>query len=97
MAAPAEELRYPYLEILDIFTFEHCKFYNKAIVWIPESDRYDITISKWTEFYQELEDAVSTFVFKSAVFVVTSRYGGHVPTEVKDVIMLYPSITKVMV
>ena len=42
-------------------TSENINLYNKVIVGIPESDRYDLTRYKWTEFYQELEDAVSTF------------------------------------
>ena len=64
---------------------------------LPENYRYDITRSKWTGFYQELEYDVSTFGFKSAVFIVTSIYGDNSPTEVKDIIMYYPSITQVMV
>ena len=43
-------------------------------------DKYDLTISKWTEFYQELDDSVSTFGFKSAVLIVTARDAGHAPT-----------------
>ena len=33
-----------------------------------------------------MKDAVSTFVLKSEVMIVTSRDGLHVPTEVKNVI-----------
>ena len=52
MAAPADELQDSYLAILNISASEHLKLYNKAIVRLPESDRYDINRSKWTEFYQ---------------------------------------------
>ena len=90
-------LQDPYLATLNISTPEHHNIYNKEIVGIPQSDRYDITRSKWTEFYQELEDAVSTFGFKAAVFIVTSRYQHHAHTEVKYIILFYPPITQVMV
>ena len=72
-------LQEPYLYTLDLSTSKHLKIYNKAIIGIPESDRYDITRSKWTDFYQELEDSVFTFGFKSAVLIVTERYSIHVP------------------
>ena len=29
---------------------DHLKLYNKAIVGLPESERYDLTRSKWTDF-----------------------------------------------
>ena len=44
-----------------------------------------------------MEDYVSTYEFKSAVLIVKSRYIGYSPTEVKDIILSYPSITKFMV
>ena len=56
MAAPAYGIQDPYLAILNISTSEHLK--------LLESDRYDLTRSKWNGFYQEMEDAVSTFGFK---------------------------------
>ena len=96
-AEPAYGIQYRYLDTLDLSTSEYLKLYKKAIVGIPESDRYDPTRSKWTEFYQELEDDVSAFGFKAAVLIVTTRYGGHTPTEIKDIILPYPSITQVMV
>ena len=65
MAAPVDRIQGPYLATLEFSTSEHLKLYNKAIVGLPESDRYDITISKRTDFYQELEETVSSFVFKS--------------------------------
>ena len=55
--------------------------------WLPESGKYDIARSKWTYVYQELEDYVSTFGFKTAVMIMTSIYGGHAPTEVKYIIL----------
>ena len=44
-----------------------------------------------------MDDSVSTFGFKSAVFIVTSRDAKNVPNEFKDIILSYPSITQVMV
>ena len=43
MAAPADGLQDPNLETLEISTSEHLKLYNKAIVGLTESDRYDFT------------------------------------------------------
>ena len=97
MAAPADGLQDPCLAFLYLSTSEHLKLYNKSIVGLTESDRYDLTRSNWTDFYQELEDAVSTFGFKSAVLIVTSVDGGNSPTEVKYTIMSYSSLTKFMV
>ena len=96
-AESANRLQEPYLVTQDISRSENLKLYTKAIVGISESDRYDLTRSKWNEFYQELEDSVYTFGFKAEVLIVTSRYCGHEPTEIKDIIMSYPSITHVMV
>ena len=87
MEVPVDGIQYPYLYTLDISTSEHLKLHNKSIVGMPESDGYDLTKSKWTDFYQELEDAVSTFGFKSSVLIVASRYAGHAPTEVKNIIL----------
>ena len=64
MAAPVDGLQDLYLQTLDLSTSEHLKLYNKEIVGLPESDRYDLTRSKWTDFYQELKDSISTFGFK---------------------------------
>ena len=86
-----------YLTIRSIYTSKHIHFYDKAIIGLPESDRYDLTISKWIDFYQELEDAIFKFGFKAEVLMVTDIYGLNEPTEVKDTILYYPSITKVMV
>ena len=96
-SAPDDGFQYPYLATLDLSISEHLNLYNKAIFGLPEMDRYDLTRSKWTEFYQELEDYVSTFGFNTPVLIVTSRYGGHVPTEFKDIILLYLYITQFMV
>ena len=79
-AAPTHGLQDPYLSNLDLSTSENTKLYNKAIVIIPESDGYDLTRSKWTDFYQELKDDVSTFGFKEVVLIVKARYALHVPT-----------------
>ena len=95
--AEVDGLQDPYLAIINISISEHINLYNKATVGLLESDRYDITISKWNDFYQELEDAVFIFGFKAAVFIVTSIYGLYIHTEVKDLILSYPYITQVMV
>ena len=97
MVSPVEGLHDTYLATIDLSTHEKLNIYNKAIVRPTESDRYDLNISKWTDFYHELEDAVSTFGFKSAVLIVTSRYEGHTCTEVNNTILSYPYITKIMV
>ena len=86
-AAPKDGLQEPYLNILNISTSKHLNLYNKESFGLPESDRYDLDRSKWTDFYQELEDAASTFGSKAAVLIVTSRYGVHIPTEVKSIIL----------
>ena len=52
MAAPVDGIQDPYLATLNLSAYEHLKIYNKSIVGILEIDRYDITRSKWTEFYQ---------------------------------------------
>ena len=97
MEAPVDGLQDPYLETLYLSTSEHLKLYNKAIFGLPESDWYDLTRSKWTDFYQEFEDYISKFGFKPAVLILTARYSGHVSTEVKNIIMSYPFITQMMV
>ena len=58
---------------------------------------YDMTRSKWIDFYEELEDTVSTFGLKSEVLILTDRYVLNALTEVKDIIMSYLSITPSMV
>ena len=52
--AEYDSLQYPYLATLYLNTSEHIKLYNKAINGLSESDRYDLTRSKWTDLYQEL-------------------------------------------
>ena len=52
MTATVDALQDPYLEILDLYTSEHINIYNKAIVGLPESYRYDLIRYKWTDFYQ---------------------------------------------
>ena len=42
MSAPVDGLQDPYLDTL----------YNKAISGLPESNRCDLTRSKWKDFYQ---------------------------------------------
>ena len=52
MAAPADRLQEPYLTTLNVTTSEHLNLYNNSIVGLPESDRCDMTSSKYTDFYQ---------------------------------------------
>ena len=51
------------------------------MVGLLESDRYDLTRSKWTDFYHKLEDDVSKFGFKLSVLIATDIDEGHAPTE----------------
>ena len=81
MAAPVEGIQDPYLATLYLSTSENLKLYNKAIFGLPESDRCDITRYNWTNLYQELEDAVSTFGFKTAYHIVTAIDKVHNPSE----------------
>ena len=76
-----------------VYTHTH----NKEIFGLPKNYRYDITISKWKYFYQELEDYVSTFGFKAPVKIVTAIYAAYIPTEFKNFITYYPSITPYIV
>ena len=85
-AAPADRLQDHYLATLDITTLKHLNLYNQYTVGLSDSNRYDPTRSNWNEFYQELEDTVFTFGFKSSVLIVTTRYGGHKPTELNNII-----------
>lgn len=55
----------PYLVTLNISNSEQLNIYNNANVELSNNDRYDLTISKCTDFYQELKDDVSTFVYKA--------------------------------
>ena len=96
MAESADGIQYPYLEVLDIFTSEYLKLYNTEIIGIQENDSYDMTGYRWSEFYQELEDAVSTVGFKETVLIVRARDGVHITTEVKNIILFYPSTTRAM-
>ena len=52
MAAIVDRLHDPYLATLNISTSEHLKLYKKAIFGLPESEKYDLKRSKWTDFYQ---------------------------------------------
>ena len=44
MAAPVEGLQDPYMAILDIFTSEHPKLYNKALFGYQKA-----TVNIWTD------------------------------------------------
>ena len=94
MASPVDGIQDPYLATLELSIYEYLKLYNKTIVGLPENDRYGLYISKWTDFYQSLEDYVSTFGFKAEVMIATDRDGVHIPTAVNNIILFYLSITK---
>ena len=49
-AAPADGIQDPYLTTINLTNSEHLKLYHKAILGLPENDRYDLTSSKWTDF-----------------------------------------------
>ena len=49
-ASPDDSLHDPYLSTLYITTPDHINIYNKAIIGLPEIERYELTISKWTDF-----------------------------------------------
>ena len=95
-AEPVDGIQYPYLATLYLTTSENIKLYNETIFGLPESNRYDLTISKWTGFYQELEDDLFIFGFKAAVLIVASIYINQSTTGFKNFILLYPSITQAM-
>ena len=86
-----------YLDILNLSTSKNIRLYKKAIFGLKESNRYVLIRFKWTEFYQELEDNVPSFVFKPAALIVTTIYGIHVHTEAKNIAIYYPYITQAMV
>ena len=44
-----------------------------------------------------MEDSVSTFGFKPEFLILTARDAGHALTEIKDIILPYPPITKIIV
>ena len=97
MASPVDGIQYPYLANIDLYKYEHLKIYKKSIVGIPESYRYDLTRYKLTKFYQELEDDVCTFIFKSNVLIVIDRDTDHAPIYSKNIILSYQAITQIMV
>ena len=86
-----------YLTTLNLSTLEHLNIYNKLIViivMIPDNVRYVITRTKWTDFYQELEDYLSEFGFKSSVHIITGRYNNHLTTELNNAISSYHHINQ---
>ena len=50
---------------LNLTAVELINLYNKEIIGLTGKKRYYLTTSKWTDFNQYLEDAVSTFGFKA--------------------------------
>ena len=95
--AETDSLQDPYLVTMDPKTSEHLNIFNKEITGLSESNRYDLTSSKWTDFYQDPENAVATFGFNVSVQVFTAIYPGNVPTEFKNIIDSYNSITRSMI
>ena len=50
--ATCYRLQDPYLSNMNLSTPDQLNIYNKAIYRINENDRYDLTRSKGTHFYQ---------------------------------------------
>ena len=86
-----DSLQDPYPATLDLKTSEHTNIYNKTITGLSASDKYKLTRSKWTDFYQYLEDYLTTFGFNAALQVVTARDPGNALTELNTVIHSYTS------
>ena len=84
--APDNDLQYPYLVTQNLTTSEHININNKEIVGLPENNRHDLTMSKWTCLCQEFEDDVFKFGFKAAVQIFAARYEYHLPTKFKNLI-----------
>ena len=83
-ASPIDGLQEIYLNTLNLNTLEYLKLYNKAIVYLSENNRYDLTRSTWTDFYQVLDDAVSKFRTKVVVYILRARDVSHLPTKLKN-------------
>ena len=96
-AEPFDGIQDPYLSILDLITSEYLNIYNREMFGLPESDRYDLTRSKWTDFYQYLEKYVFTPGFISAVMIVADIYLNQETTELKYIISFCSSITQAIV
>ena len=92
-----DEFQSIHLATIYLTTLEIIKLYNKATLEFPKKDRYDLTISKSTGFYQELEDAVSTFRPTTIAQVVTARDLNHTPSRFNKFIPYYSSITQAIV
>ena len=92
--AAVDEHKDPYMSNRYITTSDHLKLYKKAIVVLTKNDRYDLTRSKCTGFYQVLEDFVSTFGFKASVRIVADRNNTYMPTKLKNLISSYSSINQ---
>ena len=95
--AAADSLQDPYLATLELNISEHLKLYYKSITGLSKSKRYDLTRSKCKYLYKEQESDMYTFGLKSAVHVVTARDSGNLPTEFKNIIQSYFSITLYMI
>ena len=82
----ADGIQDPYLDTLNLTTSDHLNIYNNAIIGLPENNRYDLISSKWTIFYQQFEDTVSTFGFKVAAQIVSTTDLNHALTDIKNII-----------
>ena len=74
----------PYIDILYWTTSEHPKIYSNIIVGLPENDRYDLTISKWTWFLPRIRGLwIHILVSKQQlVFTQTDIYPIQIPNSV---------------
>ena len=59
---------------------------------MTENDRYELTRSKWTGFYQELEGSIPTCWLNAVVYIITSAYNIHLSTEFNNLISSCPTI-----
>ena len=90
-------LQDPHLDTINLYTSEDLKIYNKAIVWLTESVRYDLILYKWTNFYQIWIILYQHSDSKQQFWLWTNRDSLHAATELNEIIMFYPSITQVLV
>ena len=80
-ASPVDRIQGPHMATLDITTSKNLNLYNKKQFALPEKDRYDLTTSKCTDLYKELENVLFIFGFEEAFMIVTSRYPKNHPVN----------------
>ena len=97
MEAPVGGLQDPYLTTLFISINEYLKLYNTVFLWLPGSCMYDLNRSNGLDFTKNWRMMYPHLDSKQNVFIVTARDAHNLPTEIKGIILFYPSITQVMV